>query len=61
MPLHYKLLSCYYLYMFEGCIDFHGLVAVLCMVSMIVNVAYFSLYFTTQWHSMMDLRNALPV
>jgi len=31
------------------------------MVSMIVNCAHSALYFATQGHSMMNLRNALPV
>jgi len=47
--------------MFEGWCDLYGIVAVLCMVSAIVNCAHSSLYFATQGHSMINLRNALPV
>ena len=39
----------------------YGIVAVLCMVSVIVNFTHSSLYFATQGHSMINLRNVLHV
>ena len=61
MHLLYKLFDMHNLCMFEVSDHFYNIVAVLCMVSMIVNCAHSALYFATQVHSMMNVRNALPV
>jgi len=58
---HYKLSKYHNLCVFEGYVEFHVLVVGLCMVSLIMNIAYSSLYFATQWHSMINLRNTLTV
>jgi len=61
MHLLYKLFRMHNLIMFEGQAQFHDIVTVLFMVSMILNCEHSVLYFATQGHSMMNLRNALPV
>ena len=61
MHLLYKLFDMHNLYMFEVQDHFYNIVAVLCIVLKIVNCAHSVFYFATQGHSMMNLRNALPV
>jgi len=61
MHLLYKLFAMHNLIMFEGCVQFHDIVTVLSMVSMIVNCEHSALYFATQGHSILNLRNTLPV
>ena len=61
MPSLYKLFAMHNSIMLGGCVQFHDIVTVLFMVSMIVKCEHSVLYFATQGHSMMNLRNALPV
>ena len=61
MNLLYELFAMHNLIMFEGCVQFHDIVTVLFMDSMIVNCEHSTLYFATQGHSILNLRNTLPV